>query len=137
MSIYDEIEAEKLRLQQEQRLKNQKSKIAFEESEKFIPEIVNQIKNRAIYRAATNSGPIYRRGLLGGVKYIKITYKLSQDDEGEKLKMYVALHKVKNNSNIYKKLTGAINAAGFCNTNVSYYEPRHYFYISTEFNLPK
>ncbi len=138
MSIYDEIESEKLRLQQEQRLKNQKAKIAFEKAEKIIPKIVNEIKGRAIRRVATNSGPVYRRGLLGRVKYIKISCCFGQREWDEKLRMYyLALYDVKNNRNIYDKIAAAINAAGFCNTYVCYNEYTHSFNIDTEFNLPK
>ncbi len=135
MSIYDEIEAKKRQLQKEQQLKNKKIEMALVEAEKVIPEIVNRIKGIAIHKVATNSSTIYRRGFLGRVKYIQISYTISQDSSGKDLKTYLMLYEVKNNQRIYQKIASAINAAGFCNTKVSYYEPRCYFYISTELNL--
>lgn len=135
MDIHAEIELERKRLQEQQRMAEQKKNMATLEAEMCIPEIVKKLKDVAIYRIASNSGTIYSRGLLGKVKYIKIQYKLSQDDNGEDLKRYLKLRRA--NNSIYPKLISAINAAGFCNTKVSYYEPRHYYYITTEFNLPK
>ena len=135
MDIYKEIELKKKQLKEQELINKYQQKTVELQAEDIIHDIVKLIKDIAIHRIATNKGPFFRRGLLGTVKYIKITYKISQDDDGSFLKIYSKLYPVRHV--ILSKIASAINNAGFCNTTVSYSDSYCYFYIETELNLPK